>query len=199
MNIDDDYDNDGNNIVPCPICLDVYCPSKEDGKCPQEDEFAKHYLNTPDTEWETQDAILQVFKDKYPLPSIGYDGSEQDFKERKIQYCLVKELIYRAVVSGKKSLKHLLTSRDTYWQNHEQDMYESLEKANREQTILDVARVRDERDTYWKEKIEETVRAIFSGDTIEYKGKFFKISDSDALNFVQWEQTVTNEDKTNGL
>ncbi len=153
MNIDDDYDNDGNNIVPCPICLDVYCPSKEDGKCPQEDEFAKHYLNTPYTEWETQDAILQVFKDKYPLPSIGYDGSEQDFKERKIQYCLVKELIYRAVVYGKKSLKHLLTSRDTYWQNHEQDMYESLEKANREQTILDVARVRDERDTYWKERV----------------------------------------------
>lgn len=35
-----DYDEDGNNIVPCPICLDVYCPSKEDGKCPKEDMFA---------------------------------------------------------------------------------------------------------------------------------------------------------------
>ena len=40
MNIDNDYDNDGNNIVPCPICLDVYCPSKENGKCPEEDMFA---------------------------------------------------------------------------------------------------------------------------------------------------------------
>lgn len=39
MNLDDDYDNDGNNIVPCPICLDVHCPSKEDGKCPEEDAF----------------------------------------------------------------------------------------------------------------------------------------------------------------
>jgi hypothetical protein len=41
MNLDNDYDNDGNNIVPCPICLDVYCPSKEGGKCPDEDEFVR--------------------------------------------------------------------------------------------------------------------------------------------------------------
>lgn len=40
MNLDNDYDNDGNNIVPCPICLSNYCPSKEDGKCPEEDMFA---------------------------------------------------------------------------------------------------------------------------------------------------------------
>jgi hypothetical protein len=38
---EDDYDEDGNNIVPCPICLDKHCPSKEDGKCPEEDEFAR--------------------------------------------------------------------------------------------------------------------------------------------------------------
>ena len=43
MNTDNDYDNDGNNIVPCPICLDVYCPSKNDGKCPEEDEYAKSF------------------------------------------------------------------------------------------------------------------------------------------------------------
>lgn len=40
MNIDNDYDNEGNNIVPCPICMSNYCPSKEDGKCPEEDMFA---------------------------------------------------------------------------------------------------------------------------------------------------------------
>jgi len=34
------YDEDGNNIVPCPICMSNYCPSKEDGKCPEEDMFA---------------------------------------------------------------------------------------------------------------------------------------------------------------
>lgn len=39
----DDYDEDGNNIVPCPICLDVYCPGKDGGKCPEEDAFAAHY------------------------------------------------------------------------------------------------------------------------------------------------------------
>jgi uncharacterized OB-fold protein len=38
----DDYDEDGNNIVPCPICGDTRCPSKEyNGKCPEEDEFIK--------------------------------------------------------------------------------------------------------------------------------------------------------------
>jgi len=36
-----DYDEDGNNIVPCPLCLDVYCPSKDGGKCPEEDDFVR--------------------------------------------------------------------------------------------------------------------------------------------------------------
>jgi len=44
-----DYDNDGNNIVPCPICLSKYCPSKDNGKCPEEDEFAKA-MTTPHKE-----------------------------------------------------------------------------------------------------------------------------------------------------
>jgi hypothetical protein len=34
-----DYDDDGNNIVPCPICGDRFCPSKEDGECPDEEMF----------------------------------------------------------------------------------------------------------------------------------------------------------------
>lgn len=41
MNLDNDYDNDGNNIVPCPICLNEHCASKEGGKCPEEDDFMK--------------------------------------------------------------------------------------------------------------------------------------------------------------
>lgn len=50
----DDYDDDGNNIVPCPICLDVHCPGNQfdrsgnkigDGKCPDEDEFIKSKQN----------------------------------------------------------------------------------------------------------------------------------------------------------
>ena len=38
---ENDYDEDGNNIVECPICLSVHCPSKEGGKCPEEDDFIK--------------------------------------------------------------------------------------------------------------------------------------------------------------
>lgn len=41
MNLDNDYDEDGNNIVPCPICLNVHCPSKEDGECPDEAQYKK--------------------------------------------------------------------------------------------------------------------------------------------------------------
>ena len=40
-----DYDEDGNDIVPCPICLSAHCPSKEGGKCPEEDDFAKSMTN----------------------------------------------------------------------------------------------------------------------------------------------------------
>lgn len=47
MDISQDYDNDGNNIVPCPICLDKYCPSKEGGKCPEEDNY-KRAVETKD-------------------------------------------------------------------------------------------------------------------------------------------------------
>lgn len=36
---EDDYDEEGNNIVPCPICLNKYCRSKDDSKCPQEDDY----------------------------------------------------------------------------------------------------------------------------------------------------------------
>lgn len=46
MNLDQDYDSDGNNIVPCPICLSAYCASKEGGKCPEEDEFVRSIENT---------------------------------------------------------------------------------------------------------------------------------------------------------
>lgn len=37
----DDYDEDGNNIVPCPICGSVHCPGKDDGVCPEEEDFVK--------------------------------------------------------------------------------------------------------------------------------------------------------------
>ena len=58
-----DYDEDGNNIVPCPICLDVYCPSKEGGKCPKEDEFARDMGAKPAVEGtETEEALVEDVK-----------------------------------------------------------------------------------------------------------------------------------------
>lgn len=43
MDFRDDYDEDGNNIVPCPICLSAHCPSKEGGKCPEEDAYVASF------------------------------------------------------------------------------------------------------------------------------------------------------------
>lgn len=37
-----DYDEDGNNIVPCPLCSSTNCPyCYEDGKCPEEEAYAR--------------------------------------------------------------------------------------------------------------------------------------------------------------
>jgi len=37
----DDYDDDGNCIVPCPICNNVHCPSNSDDSvpCPEEADY----------------------------------------------------------------------------------------------------------------------------------------------------------------
>lgn len=70
MNLDQDYDNDGNNIVPCPICLDTYCPSKEKGKCPEEENFKKSFkrkefqinVNRTTITLDMPEEILEYFK-----------------------------------------------------------------------------------------------------------------------------------------
>lgn len=40
--MDDDYNEDGNNIVDCPLCLDMRCPGKDGGVCPKETDY---YMN----------------------------------------------------------------------------------------------------------------------------------------------------------
>ena len=68
MNLDNDYDNEGNNIVPCPICLNVYCPSKQDGKCPEEDEYAASF----NTMQETLQTRLQREAREKLSPNVTY-------------------------------------------------------------------------------------------------------------------------------
>jgi len=42
--MEEDYDDDGNCIVPCPLCMNTCCPSNTDeGKCPEEEEFKKSF------------------------------------------------------------------------------------------------------------------------------------------------------------
>jgi len=78
MSNDQDYDDDGNNIVPCPICLNVHCASKEDGKCPEEDEFAKA-MTTPETMRGLIHTHLQkakhIFEDRFVEVRAEEDGN----------------------------------------------------------------------------------------------------------------------------
>lgn len=78
-----DYDNDGNNIVPCPICLDVHCPGNQfdqngnkvgDGVCPEEADFVK---------WHTQKEMDVV----YVLGSGSkWQDNELRYSLRSLQY-----------------------------------------------------------------------------------------------------------------
>lgn len=66
MNLDNDYDNDGNNIVPCPICLSNYCPIKEGGKCPEEDMFAlEGEIRMLFDEYKPTDELVKEFKKQF--------------------------------------------------------------------------------------------------------------------------------------
>lgn len=47
-----------------------------------------------------------------------------------------------------EAIAEAISSRDTYWLKHEQDMYESLDKEYQ----LQVEHAKEERDTYWKER-----------------------------------------------
>lgn len=76
MNTTQDYDNDGNNIVPCPICLDTYCLSKEGGKCPDEDEFIES-MSIPKIIYSTDkppvwDALAERFNPEWEHTAVAY-------------------------------------------------------------------------------------------------------------------------------
>jgi|TARA_R110000850_G_scaffold121584_5_gene239337 hypothetical protein len=66
-----DYDQNGNSIVPCPICLNVYCRSNRAGtldKCPEEDEFVKCI-----EEAETFDTRTEFKKEAQGKNSFEFD------------------------------------------------------------------------------------------------------------------------------
>lgn len=68
MDISQDYDNDGNNIVPCPICLSQFCPSKEGGKCPEEDDYkrATDTKDDPNPITASRERIVAEYDEQWP-------------------------------------------------------------------------------------------------------------------------------------
>lgn len=90
------------------------------------------HRNTPDTEWreDFRNKILDI-----------ETAIRLTYNEKDSDAMVAKMTDYIAT---------LLSSRDTYWQQHEKDMYEEVEKAHRE--LLEA------RDTYWKERVKRAVK-----------------------------------------
>ena len=84
-----DYDEDGNNIVPCPICMSNYCPSKENGKCPKEDEFIK--------DMSKEKSVEEIVEEFEPLLKL-LDKADKLIKQE-----------YRTGVSSRVLATHKLT------------------------------------------------------------------------------------------
>lgn len=80
---ENDYDNDGNNIVPCPICLNVYCLSKQGGKCPEEDAFVKAHTDP----YEAQGSNLRVHHPTQPKTQVEKWEEEVKENQRIITEC----------------------------------------------------------------------------------------------------------------
>lgn len=86
---DQDYDDDGNNIVPCPICLDVHCAGKEEGgKCPKEDEFAR-YIDFRSLQEETH---AEFDKKSNYVDSEFIDGEDHPLNREKVNNFLSEYL-----------------------------------------------------------------------------------------------------------
>ncbi len=131
-----DYDEDGNNIVPCPICLNVHCLSKEGGKCPEEAAFIKDLKNsTPN--WkeyfkkhpdERRNALDELAA---PTPSINSIIKEDDCA--KYGHVYVLDSMLDTCQNCKKELM-LLTEEDykTARQSIYKELIDAIEGAKRE-------------------------------------------------------------------
>lgn len=96
MNLNNDYDEDGNNIVPCPICLSSHCPSKEEGICPEEEEY-KDSL-------KSERIRLEVFWDKEgPLTHEYSDDVETHISE------MLKKL-----GASRETMSYVVMTADSY-------------------------------------------------------------------------------------
>lgn len=87
-----DYDEDGNNIVPCPICLDKHCQGKEEGgTCPDEAQFVadmnkkafnEHIINNILPKEKEGDAYDKRHNPQGMWADIGYNQALEDCRAK---------------------------------------------------------------------------------------------------------------------
>ena len=96
-----DYDEDGNNIVPCPICMSNFNPCKDGGKCPDEDEFvrsveAKQFIESQqELAKKIDDYYRENFDDSTARKNLYITELLSQYKDQIIQN-IGEELMRRA-------------------------------------------------------------------------------------------------------
>lgn len=127
-----DYDEDGNNIVPCPICLSAHCPGKEGGKCPEEDEYATSMNKTPIQQ------LLERSKEEFDALFFLRTRTTKDD-------AWIESLIRKAYLLGLERAKECLPGRGII---EEKQGYDTVPKGELERA--------------WNIAIEETEKALDS-------------------------------------
>lgn len=96
--MDHDFDEDGNNIVPCPICLNIYCPSKEEReKCPEEEAFKQSIV-----EQEIADTLPKLRKQCKDIMDDPYRGLKETSNTNKTRHELLA-LVEDSYNSGQRN------------------------------------------------------------------------------------------------
>ncbi len=138
MNTDNDYDEDGNNIVPCPICLNVHCASKEGGKCPEEDKFVKA-MTTPETMRGRFEQRF-IISTSQGLRTAMTTGAIHDFEMNQILDFIESELALRDAHHKSLRAKELREIREivvTYMDREKELGFAPMHVVTEIRTLLD--------------------------------------------------------------
>ena len=98
-----DYDEDGNNIVPCPICMSNYNPCKDGGKCPEEDEFIRE-AEARDFIKKQQELAREEIFDQWPYTA--------EFN-KELMYPWIDTLIQQVITNTGEELVRLIEIKHT--------------------------------------------------------------------------------------
>jgi hypothetical protein len=135
-----DYDDDGNNIVPCPICLSQYCPSKYGGKCQDEEDFIKSTTNMNNKQWEEEFKNL-IESYSRSIPNFGVQLALEVVFLTDVKNFIQSLLNKREAEIRKETILAVLPEREIYRFIRDRERSEEIEYKNQiRQSIIDKAK-----------------------------------------------------------